>query len=397
MNESDAIEQLAALLDGTADAATAPSSLTALLSLADTVRTESDILAPSLDFRAALRAELVTAGTPQTTLAERLRAGWIARTQNVRSSARVAVAAMTASSMLGTAGMAMAAQQALPGDALYSMKGWTEQVRLMLATDDLAEARLHLAFAAERLEELELGAATLTSDQVVELLRRMDEASKAGADAMLDGAASGAITLDELRDFTDTQRFGLANLLNDLPLLAQHSAEDSLELLRRINVNATGSITPADLDSCDCPGDSRNRFLPTENANSIVSAIRPRVTLPGSGEAAIDLGCDCIDAPGGTDAREPGTTGAKDPEPDQVATTDEAEEEPQERPFEPGSGLSNPDPGTDSDDGEGSISTGVNTLPLDDISEGVGSITGTEPDTSAADRAAATLDDTSNG
>ncbi|MFT4745104.1 MAG: hypothetical protein ACI9AD_000953 [Nitriliruptoraceae bacterium] len=380
MNETDAIEQLATLLDRSADTGTAPDSLLSLLSLADSMRSEAQIMAPSSDFRSALRAELVASGTVQTTLLARLLAGWTVRTNAIRSSARVAVAALTASSMLGTAGVAMASQESIPGDALYAMKGWTEQVRLMLATDELAGARLHLAFAAERLEEIELGAATLSSDQIVDLLRRMDTASQAGADAMLDGAASGATTLDELRSFTVRQRSGLAGLLAHLPLLAQNSAVESLELLLRIGANATSSVALSVLDDCDCS---------EADAESVITSMRSRSPVFGFSEPKAQLDCDCINPPAGSFARAPRRSGSDESEPRADQTNQNDDTEPREQPFQPGNGLSNADPRTDSDDGQGSISTGLNALPLDSLGE----ITGVQPDTSAVNRAAEATDD----
>ncbi len=394
MNETDAIEQLAALLDGTADRNAAPSSLIALLSLAETVRDESDVLAPSADFRNALRAELIESIAPEATLVERTRAVWLARTSNLRSSARVAVATMTASSMLGTAGMAMAAQEAIPGDALYGLKTLTEQTRLMLATDELAEARLQLAFAAERLEELERGAATMTSDQIVALLQRMDQASKAGADAMLDGAAAGSVTLDELRAFTDLQRTGLTQLFNDLPVLAKPVAEDSLELLRRIDVNATGVVTATPAGApCDCPDDLSDAMPISALGRSRTSPTQTAVNRPGSGSAVTKLGCDCVELPGGSSAREPSRTdGTKTKGTD--GTKDGGEKAPDEEPpFTPTGGTLT-DPETDDDDGagNGAIVTRVEQLPLGELSETVGGATGVNPDTSVVDRLARAAD-----
>jgi hypothetical protein len=49
--------------------------------------------------------------------------------------ARVAVASTMAASMVGATGVAVAAQEALPGDALYGVKKATESLRLSLAGD----------------------------------------------------------------------------------------------------------------------------------------------------------------------------------------------------------------------------------------------------------------------
>lgn len=50
----------------------------------------------------------------------------------------------------------VAAQSAIPGDALYSVKTSIEQTRLTLANDASDRAMMHLGFAEERLEEIGL-------------------------------------------------------------------------------------------------------------------------------------------------------------------------------------------------------------------------------------------------
>ena len=97
MTERDAIDQLAALLDGE-DVPGAPSSLGALAELATSVRHHADLMTPSPEFRDALRADLVAVADAPPGLVERARATWAARTAGLRASTRVAVATMTASS-----------------------------------------------------------------------------------------------------------------------------------------------------------------------------------------------------------------------------------------------------------------------------------------------------------
>jgi hypothetical protein len=52
-------------------------------------------------------------------------------------------------------GVALAANDSLPGDALYPVKLFAEDVRLALTVDPAAQARLSLAFAAQRGEEMQ--------------------------------------------------------------------------------------------------------------------------------------------------------------------------------------------------------------------------------------------------
>lgn len=392
MTERDAIDQLAALLDGE-DVPGAPSSLGALADLATSVRDHADLMAPSADFREALRADLVAVAEAPPGLVERARAAWAARTAGLRASTRVAVATMTASSMLGSAGVAVAAQEAMPGDLLYGIKGLTEDARLLLAPDALAEARLHLEFAQERMEELEAMAGQLDSAQVAALLAEMDFHSEAGAEALIDGVTSGAIDPEELRDFTARQRGRLTGVLDDLPLLSRPLAEDSLELLRRIEISAAG-MTPL-AAGCDCADDST--FLdglpsaaeripttapapPTAPAADTIAGRLADVVAPGEGPAVQDLVCECIELPGGSDAREPAADERGDDE----------ERTPEDEPFEPEGEFSDPGAENDEDRDEGLLSeevvTSVEELPTGEAAETIEESTGLDVGTGPVDR-----------
>lgn len=343
MNEHDAIEQLAALLDGDIDHSAAPASLTGLATLADTVRDHADLVAPTPEFRASLRQELVETAAAAPGLVERVRAAWAARTARLRHSARVAVATLTASSMIGSAGVAVAAQQAMPGDVLYGLKGVTEDARLLLATSDVAQARLHLAFARERLLELQTTADRLTADEAVALLTQMDGHSQAGAEALIGGIPTGVVDPTEVRDFATGQRDRLVSLFGNLPLLAKPVAEDSLELLRRIEITASGATPVAD---CDCdrtaagPRPPAETGVDTTQPPSLPTPSLPTGTViaaPGDGPALPDLACDCIELPGGPAAREPA------PDTSGEASGGETEQEPQDEPFEPTGELADPE------------------------------------------------------
>ena len=66
-------------------------------------------------------------------------------------------------------GVVAVADAAGPGDLLFGVDQAVEQVRLRLTTDGVAEARLRLEFAVERLEEAELELATDGNLQNVEV------------------------------------------------------------------------------------------------------------------------------------------------------------------------------------------------------------------------------------
>ncbi len=386
MTEHDAIEQLAALLDGE-DVPDAPSSLGALADLATAVHDHADLMAPTAEFRTSLRAELVAAAAAPPGLVERARTAWANRTAQLRTSARVAVATMTASSLIGSAGVAVAAQQALPGEFLYELKSLTEDARMVLAVDGVAEARLHLAFARERLEELRATTGQLDSDQVAALLAEMDAHSEAGASVLLDGVAFGTADTAEVRRFTAQQRDGLVSMLNDLPLLAWPVAEDSLALLRRLEAIAS-DVTPRD-SSDDATSEQEDGLLDDVEEAAARDAHRD---LPLSETVIDDADVELPSLDDGPElsleelydsgeSRESTTTSDETAQGDSEQASEsepeseqDAEQEPE--PLDPTDGLVAPETDTgDDDDNDADRSldspTSMERLPVEDITEAV--------------------------
>lgn len=232
------MEQLAQLLDGELTREQADRPLRDLATLAATLTETEQLERPTPAARAALRNQLVAEIHASSLGAvDRVRDAVWARTARWRHSARVAMASALASGLLGSAGVAAAAQQALPGEALYGIKRSTESLRLALTDDSAEQGRLRLFLAERRLAEIRDGAHALDDDEIVDTLERMDEASVAGADALLDGVAAGGDRrlLDEIDGFTDRQRDGLVGLSRDLPAVTQPFVDTSLAVLRRID------------------------------------------------------------------------------------------------------------------------------------------------------------------
>lgn len=305
-NERDAIEELAQLLDGELSPDEAEAPVRRLATLVATINETEVVERPSPATRAALRNQLIAdiqAG--EVTAVDRVRDAVWHRTARVRNSARIAVASAVSAGMLGSAGVAAAAQHALPGDALYGIKRATESVRMALASGLREEAYVHIALAEERLEELRDGAGELTVDETVDTLARMDASSLAASDAIIQAVADGAdpALLEELARFTERQRAGLVDLYDGLPVAAQPFADASLEVLRRIDIDVAatigpcgvceqiaagsdvGSVTPGDgIDTrhCDCI-DPGLPPLPREPGVSVPSS-PPSAPLEGSDE-----------------------------------------------------------------------------------------------------------------
>lgn len=298
MTEEQRIEQLAALLDGELDADRAEPGVRGLLMLADGVRDHAELVTPDPVFRAALRRELLAAGAPPASLLERAAGAAGGLRERLRTSARAAVAAGTAAVLVAGAGAAAAAQQAVPGDLLHPLKEATEAVRLALVGEGAEGGRLQLQLASERLDELATGRVR-DPDAVIALLEEMDERTITGVELLLGSGDSDA--RDVVVTFVERQREGLTPLLGSLPLQSRPVAEDSLELLRRIallllespgttSAGADAGITD-DAGSCICPPGT----VPAGGGG----------LLPGGGEPAVDGTCDCVEAPGGADSREP--------------------------------------------------------------------------------------------
>jgi hypothetical protein len=314
VNRSDeraAIEQLAQLLDGELTAEEANAPVRALAALATDVRESETVPAPTPAFRAALRNRLVAdIEHHEVGAVQRLRDAAWQRTARWRHSAKVGVATAVAGSLLGGAGIAAAAQQALPGDALYGIKRATESFRLALAGSLEEQGRVHLGRAVERLEELRDGVGRLSGDQVVDTLEAMDEASATGADALIDAAGRGgdAALLDELRAFTSRQRTGLVSIYSDLPIQTRPFADTSLELLRRIDVRVVEALA-----ACDCAAAA---------GGGDVAAVAP----PAGAGTHTGADCDCVATPAPPPARDPGVVVPEDPVTDGAGDDDDGSE-----------------------------------------------------------------------
>lgn len=297
--EREAIEQLAQLLDGELSADEANAPVRALATLASTVQDTETVERPTPAFRAALRNQLVAdiEATP-VGVVDRVRDAVWDRTARWRNSARIGMATAVASGMLGSAGVAAAAQHALPGEALYGVKRTTESLRLALAGSPAEEARVHLALAEERLEEIRDGLGTLGTDPVVDTLDDMDHSSVEGADLVIEAIAGGAdpALFDELMAFTTRQRTGLVDIYDQLPIEARPFADSSLELLRRIDIRVTESR-----EICDCGA-----------AAAGGSGVTPADGTAGDAGPRPGAPCDCVPGETPPPARDPGLAPASD-------------------------------------------------------------------------------------
>ncbi len=315
------VDELDALLDGRLREEDASERTRALASVAAEMRRPeaqpTATLAP--ERRDALR-ERVMAGVqteevpvaPAPTVTERVIGG----AQRWARSARVATAGGLAASMIAVGGVAVAAQEALPGEALYGVKQATESVRVALAGDLVDLGRVELALAEERLEEVRAGATSVPDADLVGALAAMDERSWGGVEHLVQlGERSDRPELfTEVVDFAERQQRGLSAVRELLPASVKPHLEDSMAALEQMR---TELLLPA-MGRCDCAEIAGQTCLSCDGDSDAQQTARPDRS-PDEGSRAQDGDArderrDAEDPRGGPEPdREPDVTDGLDP------------------------------------------------------------------------------------
>lgn len=248
-------DEFAAALDAPAARPTKP-ELVELVDVVDALRTHAAdaeaTLTPRPEFTAQLRERLLAEAAESWVYdptAARLELPTRAGSRRER---RLVVAATALVMAGGTAGMAAAAQQALPGEALYPIKRGLEAARADLTSDDATKGRTLLQQADGRLEEVRtLLGETATDPAVASALSTFRDQSEAGSDLLIDAYATSG---DEA-DVSDVRGFALNSLseLESLASLAPADLRDDLDAavtaLQDIDARAADACptcTPAD-------------------------------------------------------------------------------------------------------------------------------------------------------
>jgi hypothetical protein len=254
-------EEFSARVDGTGqrNLAVADPDTDRLVGLVSALRahgTAASAPVPRPEFAADLRERLlaeagtVVAPAPGLTLPSRPRG---------KRERRLAVAASVAVLLGGTAGVAAAAQQALPGEALYPLKRGIENVEVRLATSPSGRGQDLLDQATGRLDEarrlLDDGSVT-SGAQVPGTLDAFVEQAGSGADLMLgsyrDDGDSDAVA--EVRRFAADDLPVLAGLAQDAPPEARSSIARAAQALTGIDRRASATCpTCADLPALRLP------------------------------------------------------------------------------------------------------------------------------------------------
>lgn len=266
-------EEFDALLSGRPSAAARP-DLTELAGVVTSLREHTPV-APRPDFSASLREQLMAeAATVLTSEAKRL----VLPARRPGAHQRRLVAAATAAVFVGgTAGMAAASQNALPGDALYPIKRTLERAQAELNTNGAGKGHDLLAQAEDRLVEAEKlmteqgAAATQVPSTIEEFSRQAEQGS-----ALLVAAFQDSRDPDSLVTVRSFAARSLA-VLQELAKTAQPQAQEALasaaQLLQSIDQQALGLCGAC---ASDLPPLQIADLL---NASSPIDAIAETVTI----------------------------------------------------------------------------------------------------------------------
>ncbi len=145
--------------------------------------------------------------------------------------------ALLMASIIAGGGTAYASQDALPGDLLYGVKMVVEDTRLLLNTDEIGDAELHLEFATERLEEaatlVAQGKADLVESLMDQYVQEMEAALAPVADGVDEGN-EGEVSLQERLEQSGGRNLQvLEQVYQKVPEAAKRGIERAMEVSRR--------------------------------------------------------------------------------------------------------------------------------------------------------------------
>ena len=234
------IDALARLLDGDLPEGEAPAEARALGAFARALEGSAappPTFAGKLDLRAALIEAAREQQAPAPTLLARMRGSVAHATTRWRYSMRLAAATGASAMALSSGGVALAAQQALPGDALYGVKLALEDVGLLFVGDQAERGVTQLANAGERLAEAQRSADAQNMAGAARALREADSAARAGARDIIEASQERGdpALLEHLITFSAEQRKRLTALLPLLSGDAEMAANDVMVALNRMD------------------------------------------------------------------------------------------------------------------------------------------------------------------
>ena len=308
------------LVEGTSTGAAHDARYGDLLTVVDVLR-EAPAPEPRPEFVADLRGRLMAAADTLLVPSDEARLTLPARRP---ARERKIIAAVAGVAIVGsTASMAVAAQSALPGDALYPIKRIIEDVEAGIRVGDAQKGATLLTNAEGRLDEVrELSRTGALEDgpAIADTLNAFTEQSTEASDLLLsDYAETGDKgSIRDLRDFTSGSMQSLAELEPQVPIEARDELLHAAQVLSQIDTEAERA--------CAACGGPRINQLPAILASAGYAA---DATAPFTG----------ILVPTPTDAQDDGKDGKKqDGKKQEQAETGQAPVSPDSLPALPGTG-----------------------------------------------------------
>jgi hypothetical protein len=234
-------EEFAAAVDAPSTAPTRP-ELAELVDVVATLRAHpTEDATPRADFSAALRERLMTEAEATWAYDPSAARLTLPPRPTGRRERRLVVAATALVLTGGTAGMAVAAQQALPGEALYPIKRGIEDVRTDLTGDDAAKGRTLLDQASNRLTEARaLADAGGTDPAVGATIDSFRTQALTGSDLLIEsyGSTGDEAAVNDVRTFTEDGLAQLEALTELVPADLQAPIQDAALTLQEIELRA---------------------------------------------------------------------------------------------------------------------------------------------------------------
>lgn len=279
-------DELAAVLDGRARAV--PEELAPLVSVAIALREERPTAAaPRPEFAAELRALLMAEAertlSPDAALVLPVR-------QHGPRERRLAVAASVAVLLGGSAGVAAAAQNALPGEALYPLKRGIESAAAGLSVSTAGRGQDLLRQADGRLAEVEglLAGSPTSSPQVPGTIQDFIDQAQEGAELMLASfeETSDPATVVAVREFAASSIEMLQEIARTAPADAQDELAAAAMTLKEIDARAA-ELCPScgdDLPDLQVPG----IFLAAAEVDRVLALVAEQRLLDNSHPVVAD-------------------------------------------------------------------------------------------------------------
>ena len=234
-------EEFAAAVDGRSRVAS--EEMQTLVGVATSLRSHTDThldAMPRAEFAADLRARLMveaeTVLTPGASLV-------LPQRRRGARERRLVAAASAVVLLGGTASMAAAAQNALPGEALYPIKRGLEQAEAGLSVSPAGKGRDLLHQANDRLDEVEglLTGDSLATARVPATLEDFTSQAQEGADLLMTSfqETRDPHTIEAVREFAANGIVLLQDLARTAPAPAQDELTEAALLLSAIDEQAS--------------------------------------------------------------------------------------------------------------------------------------------------------------